>query len=232
MPRPHAGGGPNASGTTGFRGVPEEVWNFRIGGYQVCQKWLKDRKGRTLSEDDIVHYQKIVVALMETIRLMGEIDQAIDAHGGWPLSLPRPPEHAPNPRRIAPCVWLAPRVEMSVSRPATIRRSSFHCAVVVDVLDGARTGAEQPAQGVFGDALSQVFRVESERVGQRLQFRRDDHLLAVFSTTSCARPCCTGMLMSSPPARGRCTYRRISPDSLEARVRTAAHAYGCVSRTG
>ena len=72
------------SGTIGFRGVPEAVWNFHIGGYQVCEKWLKDRKGRTLSADDITHYQKIVVALNETIRLMAEIDKVIDAHGGWP----------------------------------------------------------------------------------------------------------------------------------------------------
>lgn len=69
---------------TGFRGVREAVWNFHIGGYQVCQKWLKDRKGRTLSQDDIEHYQKIVVALSETIRLMQEIDTTIDRHGGWP----------------------------------------------------------------------------------------------------------------------------------------------------
>ena len=53
--------------TTGFHGVREEVWNFHIGGYQVCEKWLKDRKGRTLSKDDIAHYNKIVVALSETI---------------------------------------------------------------------------------------------------------------------------------------------------------------------
>jgi hypothetical protein len=62
----------------------QEVWNFHIGGYQVCQKWLKDRKRRQLSADDIAHYQKIVVALAETIRLMAEIDRVIDAHGGWP----------------------------------------------------------------------------------------------------------------------------------------------------
>lgn len=68
----------------GFRGVPEAVWNFHIGGYQVCQKWLKDRKGRTLTADDIAHYHKIVIALHETIRLMGEIDAVIEAHGGWP----------------------------------------------------------------------------------------------------------------------------------------------------
>ena len=71
-------------GTIGFRGVPEAVWNFHIGGYQVCEKWLKDRKGRTLSKDDIAHYQKIVVALNETIRLMQEIDVVIEQHGGWP----------------------------------------------------------------------------------------------------------------------------------------------------
>lgn len=72
------------AGTTGFRGVPEDVWNFHIGGYQVCHKWLKDRKGRTLSDEDIAHYQKIVVALSETIRIMAEIDEVIEAHGGWP----------------------------------------------------------------------------------------------------------------------------------------------------
>jgi type I restriction-modification system DNA methylase subunit len=65
-----------------FTGVPEEVWNFYVGGYQVCQKWLKDRKGRTLSPEDITHYQRIVVALQETIRLMQQIDAAIP---GWPL---------------------------------------------------------------------------------------------------------------------------------------------------
>ena len=70
--------------TTGFRGVPEKVWNFHIGGYQVCEKWLKDRRGRVLSDEDINHYQKIVGALNETIRLMDEIDKIIEEHGGWP----------------------------------------------------------------------------------------------------------------------------------------------------
>src|SRR5580704_408417 len=58
------------TGTIGFCGGTEAVWNFHIGGYQVCAKWLKDRRGRTLSKDDIAHYQKIIVALAETIRLM------------------------------------------------------------------------------------------------------------------------------------------------------------------
>jgi len=65
-----------------FEGVPPEAWEFHIGGYQVCEKWLKDRKGRKLSYDDIQHYHKIVVALKETIRLMSEIDAAIPR---WPI---------------------------------------------------------------------------------------------------------------------------------------------------
>ncbi|HEX9745448.1 MAG TPA: type ISP restriction/modification enzyme [bacterium] len=69
-----------------FEGIPPEVWEFNIGGYQVCLKWLKDRKGRELSFDDITHYQNIVSALSETIRLMREIDKSIIAYGGWPIS--------------------------------------------------------------------------------------------------------------------------------------------------
>lgn len=53
-----------------FDGVPENVWQFMIGGYQVCEKWLKDRRGRKLSYDDIEHYKKVCVALAETLRLM------------------------------------------------------------------------------------------------------------------------------------------------------------------
>ncbi len=68
-----------------FEGVPPDVWAFTIGGYQVCHKWLKDRKGRTLSFEDLHHYQRVVVALAETIRLMAEIDDVIEAHGGWPI---------------------------------------------------------------------------------------------------------------------------------------------------
>ncbi|MCX5846141.1 MAG: N-6 DNA methylase [Deltaproteobacteria bacterium] len=68
-----------------FDGVPPEVWNFHIGGYQVCQKWLKDRKGRQLTYDDITHYQRIVATLAETISLMAAIDETINSHGGWPI---------------------------------------------------------------------------------------------------------------------------------------------------
>jgi predicted helicase len=58
-----------------FNNVPQTAWEFYIGGYQPAQKWLKDRKERTLEFDDILHYQKIIVALTETDRLMKEIDK-------------------------------------------------------------------------------------------------------------------------------------------------------------
>lgn len=58
-----------------FGGVPEVAWNFYVGGYQPAQKWLKDRKGRALTNEDIEHYQKIIVALTETDRIMREIDK-------------------------------------------------------------------------------------------------------------------------------------------------------------
>lgn len=69
-----------------FADVPGEVWEFHIGGYQVCRKWLKDRKGRLLSYDEIRHYMKVVSAVAETIRVMARIDEIIGSHGGWPLA--------------------------------------------------------------------------------------------------------------------------------------------------
>ncbi|MGD9581030.1 MAG: type ISP restriction/modification enzyme, partial [Vampirovibrionia bacterium] len=60
--------------TQHFNNVPEVAWNFYIGGYQPAQKWLKDRKGRKLEFEDILHYQKIIVALTETDRIMKQID--------------------------------------------------------------------------------------------------------------------------------------------------------------
>ena len=64
----------NINQTQYFEDVPEIAWNFYIGGYQPAQKWLKDRKGRTLDHNDILHYQKIIVVLVETDRIMREID--------------------------------------------------------------------------------------------------------------------------------------------------------------
>ncbi len=65
-----------------FESVEPEVWEFQIGGYQVAVKWLKDRRARTLSHDDITRYARIVEALRGTIRLMSEIDSAVPE---WPM---------------------------------------------------------------------------------------------------------------------------------------------------
>jgi hypothetical protein len=68
-----------------FDGVSPQVWAFHIGGYQVAEKWLKDRKGRMLSYGDIEHYQQTIAALAETMTLMAQVDEAIEERGGWPL---------------------------------------------------------------------------------------------------------------------------------------------------
>ncbi|MCA8888687.1 MAG: hypothetical protein KDA46_07665 [Parvularculaceae bacterium] len=60
-----------------FSGVPERAWEFYIGGYQPAQKWLKDRKGRALSFDDVRHYQKIIKILTETDRIMKTIEMPL-----------------------------------------------------------------------------------------------------------------------------------------------------------
>ncbi len=62
--------------------MPRNVWEFRVGGYQVAEKWLKDRKGRVLSYDDITHYARVLIALGETMRVMKQIDARV---GNWPI---------------------------------------------------------------------------------------------------------------------------------------------------
>ena len=62
-----------------FDRVPQVAWDFHIGGYQPAQKWLKDRKGRSLSWDDITHYQNIVKILLETDRIMREIELPLES---------------------------------------------------------------------------------------------------------------------------------------------------------
>jgi predicted helicase len=65
-----------------FAGVEPETWAMQVGGYQPLERWLKERKGRTLTDDDALHYMRVVVALRETRRLMAAIDEAIAA---WPV---------------------------------------------------------------------------------------------------------------------------------------------------
>jgi very-short-patch-repair endonuclease len=65
-----------------FEGIEPETWDLRVGGYQPLDKWLKDRKGRMLSFDEIQHYLRMVIALRETRRIMAEIDVLVPH---WPL---------------------------------------------------------------------------------------------------------------------------------------------------
>lgn len=93
---------------SGFIGVRQAVWRHTIGGYQVLHKWLDDRRKarRSLSDDDIAHWRRVYAALDATQRLMPQIDEAIEAHGGWPagdgsagaFSLNHPP---PDPVMLA-----------------------------------------------------------------------------------------------------------------------------------
>jgi predicted helicase len=71
------------NGAQYFEPVPPEVWAYRVGGYQVCHKWLDDRKGATLSYDERLTYQRIVTALERTLALQAQIDALACAAWGW-----------------------------------------------------------------------------------------------------------------------------------------------------
>lgn len=142
-------------GSRGFAGVSEEVWNFSIGGYQVCEKWLKDRRNHTLSVAEAAHYQKVVVAISETIRLMQEIDKLIDSYGGWPGAFQarkaeddkavfRPPGRVELPKPAERYVTCLPLVALKIAAgafgdPQHIEDDDFEW-VTVDPRRGLRRG--------------------------------------------------------------------------------------------
>ncbi|MEN3001737.1 MAG: type ISP restriction/modification enzyme, partial [Armatimonadota bacterium] len=66
-----------------FAPVPEVVWAYRVGGYVVCEKWLADRKGRVLSFDEVLTYQRVVTALARTLELQAQVDAACKEAWGW-----------------------------------------------------------------------------------------------------------------------------------------------------
>ena len=68
-----------------FEGVSKEVWEYRIGGYQPAQKWLKDRNNRILDYTDQMQYRRICSALTDTLRSISEVDAVIDRYSGWPM---------------------------------------------------------------------------------------------------------------------------------------------------
>jgi hypothetical protein len=58
-----------------FSGIVPEVWEYHIGGYQVAEKWLKDRRGKGLSSEEVTHYAKVVTAIAETINIQETLDE-------------------------------------------------------------------------------------------------------------------------------------------------------------
>lgn len=70
--------------STGLSGLTDAVWDFVVGGTRVCEQWLKDRRGRVLSADDVSHLRQVVSAIEGTIETTMAIDQTIEEHGGWP----------------------------------------------------------------------------------------------------------------------------------------------------
>jgi type I restriction-modification system DNA methylase subunit len=75
------------AGNSCFEGISLSVWEFQIGGYQVCEKWLKDRKGSVLTDADLLHYKRLVATIGKTLEVMQAIDKHIEQRGGWEASL-------------------------------------------------------------------------------------------------------------------------------------------------
>jgi hypothetical protein len=71
-----------------FEPIEAEVWEFEVGGFQVCDKWLKDRRGRALSVDDVDMYLRLVTAISQTINFMEQLDEILDEAGGLPFTVP------------------------------------------------------------------------------------------------------------------------------------------------
>ena len=79
------GGQVNINSSQYFEGIPEDVWNYTIGGYNPASRWLQDRVGKTLDFEDIRGYMNLVSAIRRTIDIQIEIDSTIAKHGGWPI---------------------------------------------------------------------------------------------------------------------------------------------------
>jgi hypothetical protein len=82
------------NGARWFKGVSNDVWEFHGGGYQLCDKWLKARRGQELSMKEALAYRRMLVAIKTTLRLMERLDEVIQDYGGWEpfvrSSIPRP----------------------------------------------------------------------------------------------------------------------------------------------
>lgn len=127
--------------------VPAVVWEFSIGGYRPAQKWLKDRKGRTLSEEDLDRYRGIVGAIGEMIRRMAEVDEVIDAHGGWPGAF------EPREERAAVDETLEPRLRLVEPEPGDRYRT---CVPLVPLRAAAGAFSETQVEDESSDEWVEV----------------------------------------------------------------------------
>jgi hypothetical protein len=75
---------------SGFKGVDQESWNMRVGGYQILDRWLKQRKGQTLSEDQCRDFATLVTRMRKLGELVAQVEICINEHGGWPNAFRAP----------------------------------------------------------------------------------------------------------------------------------------------
>ena len=129
-----------------FDNVSPEIYQLMFGGYVPAEKWLKDRRGRRLSSEDVAHYRAMIDALTETVHLMAEIDAIIDKHGGWPAAFQSAEPEAP---RIVP--FRPPTVEPS------IEQRYDDCVPLVSM---------EAAAGGFGDPQDMMNTIEQYENGE------------------------------------------------------------------
>jgi hypothetical protein len=70
-----------------FENISPEIWNYTIGGYKVLDKWLKDRKDKKLTFEEIQTFECICEAIRLSLKTTNKIDNEIEAAGGWPFAV-------------------------------------------------------------------------------------------------------------------------------------------------
>ena len=125
--------------TSGFANVRQSVWRHTIGGYQVLHKWLADRNKakRSLSQDDITHWLRVYASLEATQILMQQVDESIEAHGGWPGAFSQ--NHPPPDVATLAAEQMVQKSQLKAQKKAATATKK-----------GASGAHESPATGLFG----------------------------------------------------------------------------------
>jgi hypothetical protein len=168
--------------TSGFTNVHQSIWQHTIGGYQVLHKWLDDRRkaGRSLSEDDITHWLRVYAALQATQKLMLQVDEAIEANGGWPGAFSQ--NHPPPDAATLAAEQMVQKEQLKAQKKATIttkKRAAYAsptgASSLFDDLDdmaGAAGGPDRPksratpAKAAGGKASGSAVQVNGLNDGQ------------------------------------------------------------------